>query len=137
MTFVNNAIDLKVDAYGTTNYAHHFYNSVFWNSLVTGKILSVDNDTYVDVGFFNCVFGTANGAIEFSGITPTEIDCERITANPFMDSANGDYRLNPDFINLSKIYDWTKQVNNIGATSVAEPVSSGTGNGGSIMVTED
>jgi len=140
MTFINNAIDLKVDAYSTINYIHNFYNSVFWNSSPTGKILEVDNDTYVDVGFYNCVFGDVNDASDmsrFSGITPTRIDCEYIQADPFMDSANGDYRLNPAFPDLSKIYDWTKQVNNIGATSVAEPVSNGSGNGGSIMVTED
>lgn len=129
-TFVGNVVDIKVNKYSTTNFNHIIKNCLFYNSNASGKILDVDDDNYVDATFVNCVFGDVDDASDmsrFSGITPTRIDCEYIQANPFVDSANEDYRLNPAFVDLAKIYDWTKQVNNIGATSVAEPVG---GSGG-------
>ena len=129
MTFINNAIDVQLYKYSTEAAKTSIQNCLFYNSGVGGKIIdSDDNGTYLSCELVNCVLGNVTNGSDtsrFSGITPTRIDCEYIQANPFMDSATGDLRLNPAFADLAKIFDFNKQVNNIGATSMAEPAAGG------------
>ncbi len=104
ITFVNNVIDLQMLRYSATLYTKRFVNCLFFNDNPSGNIVQVDNSTYVAVIFENCVLGTANGAVIDSGVTSTRINCRYITSDPFMDKANGDYRLNPDSPAFDTVY---------------------------------
>lgn len=135
--FADNTTDIKITAYSSAASANIVRNCLFFNDNASGYIFDGNNDALVSLEFHNCVLGTANGAAIYKDIEPTLTNCQTISADPFMNKATGDYRLNPAFADLAKIWDWDSMTNVIGATTPAEPAAGGTMTGGSITVTED
>jgi|GEM_PF-3300593 len=132
--FVNNTIDMIMNKYSTTMFAKYIHNCLFYNDKSNGKIVSVDDSNYVTVAFDNCVLGVSNGAVIDSGVTSTKTNCTYITSDVFMDKANGDYRLNPNAVEFSKVYNWATG-EFYGALGPAFPVNNG--NGDSYITYED
>lgn len=126
ITFVNNVIDILANKYSTESATKTYQNFLIYNDNASGKIVSCDDNTLVSVEFKNCVLGVANGAVIDYGITSTKTECVLITSDPFVNKANGDYRLKPEATEFDKVYDW-ETGEFYGALGPAEPASSGGG----------
>ena len=125
-TFVNNDIDLDIVwNYGSGNYIM-FSRCVFEHSAGGGYVVNIaSNSGAAILTLQDCVY--SDEATLTDSDVPTLINCQTIHGYPFVDT--GDYRLNPAFADLDKIYDWDKVTNVIGATTRSEPACGG-GSGG-------
>lgn len=101
----DNTLDLAFEYAGTANTGVTVTNSLFYGT--TAFDPDNENDT---VGF------VAVGCLFRSGITKTlagatgyvtQIGSRDLTGDPFVDSANDDYRLDPTSADFAKVYDWT------------------------------